>query len=179
MVGRALDSRPDSEQTGAGKRAQFECTGHRHSSGPQAPAGAVRNAEFTAQTPRRRLAPHEEVMNRLNTIPGVNRLTASTLIAELGVQMQQFPDALHLASWAGLFPGNCESAGKRKKTRTRKGNPQVRRVLCQAAWAASRNPSMVEPAEGAGMHPCRWTRGRMKSLMPANTSTGVIEVRSF
>jgi transposase len=71
-----------------------------------------------------RMAPHEEVLNRLNTIPGVNRLTASTLVAELGVQMQQFPDAMHLASWAGLCPGDCESAGKRKNTRIRKGNPQ-------------------------------------------------------
>jgi transposase len=89
------------------------------------------------ETIRARMAPHEEVMNRLNTIPGVNQLTASTLIAELGVQMQQFPDAMHLASWAGLCPGDCESAGKRKNTRTRKGNPHVRRVLCQAAWAAA------------------------------------------
>jgi transposase len=72
-----------------------------------------------------------------STIPGVNRLTSSTLIAELGVQMQQFPDAMHLASWAGLCPGNCESAGKRKNTRNRKGNPHVRRVLCQAPWAAA------------------------------------------
>jgi len=89
------------------------------------------------ETIRARMAPHEEVINRLNTIPGVNQLTASTLIAELGVQMQQFPDAMHLASWAGLCPGDCESAGKRKNTRTRKGNPHVRRVLCQAAWAAA------------------------------------------
>ena len=89
------------------------------------------------ETIRARMAPHEEVINRLNTIPGVNQLTASTLIAELGVQMQQFPDAMHLASWAGLCPGDCESAGKRKNTRTRKGNPHVRRVLCQAAWARS------------------------------------------
>jgi len=89
------------------------------------------------ETIQERITPHEEVLNRLNTIPGVNRLTASTLIAELGVEMQQFPDAMHLASWAGLCPGDCESAGKRKNTRTRKGNPHVRRVLCQAAWAAA------------------------------------------
>lgn len=96
--------------------------------------GKIARIEETIQA---RMVPHEEVLNRLNTIPGVNRLTASTLIAELGVQMQQFPDAMHLASWAGLCPGDCESAGKRKNTRTRKGNPHVRRVLCQAAWAAA------------------------------------------
>jgi transposase len=88
-------------------------------------------------TIRARIAPHEEVLSRLNTIPGINQLTASTLVAELGVEMQQFPDASHLASWAGLCPGDCESAGKRKNTRTRQGNPHVRRVLCQAAWAAA------------------------------------------
>jgi len=96
--------------------------------------GKIARVEETIQA---RIAPHEEVLNRLNTIPGINRLTASTLIAELGVEMQQFPDAMHLASWAGLCPGDCESAGKRKNTRTRKGNPHVRRVLCQAAWAAA------------------------------------------
>jgi transposase len=96
--------------------------------------GKIARIEATIQKP---MAPHEEVLSRLNTIPGVNRLAASTLIAELGVQMQQFPDAKHLASWAGLCPGDCESAGKRKNTRTRKGNPHVRRILCQAAWAAA------------------------------------------
>jgi len=96
--------------------------------------GKIARLEETIQA---RISRHEEVPNRLDTIPGVNRLTASTLIAELGVEMQQFPDAMHLASWAGLCPGDCESAGKRKNTRTRKGNPHVRRVLCQAAWAAA------------------------------------------
>jgi transposase len=73
--------------------------------------GKIARLEETIQE---RVTPHEEVLNRLNTIPGINRLTASTLIAELGVAMQKFPDAMHLASWAGLCPGNCESAGKRK-----------------------------------------------------------------
>ena len=89
------------------------------------------------ETIRARLVPHREVLNRLNTIPGVNELTASTLVAELGLEMRQFADAGHLASWAGLCPGDCESAGKRKNTRTRQGNPHIRRVLCQAAWAAA------------------------------------------
>jgi hypothetical protein len=58
-------------------------------------------------------------------------------MAELGFDMSHFADAAHLASWAGLCPGNCESAGKRKTGRTRKGNVYLRRALCQAAWAAS------------------------------------------
>jgi transposase len=85
------------------------------------------------------LWPHMEVVYRLCTIPGVYRKTASTLIAELGVDMAQFPDADHLASWAGLCPGACQSAGKRKSARTRNGNPHVRRALCEAAWAATRS----------------------------------------
>jgi len=85
----------------------------------------------------RRLQAHANVLERLCTIPGVERITAWTLIAELGLDMSVFADAAHLASWAGLCPGNCESAGKRKTGRTRKGNVYLRRGLCQAAWAAS------------------------------------------
>ena len=85
----------------------------------------------------RRLQAHANVLERLCTIPGVERITAWTLIAELGLDMSAFADAAHLASWAGLCPGNCESAGRRKTGRTRKGNVYLRRGLCQAAWAAS------------------------------------------
>jgi transposase len=81
--------------------------------------------------------PWQEVIERLVTIPGVDRITACGLIAEIGTNMAQFPSAAHLASWAGLCPGNDESAGKRRSGKTRSGNPWVRRVLCQAAWAAS------------------------------------------
>ncbi len=85
----------------------------------------------------RRLSAHTNVIERLCTIPGVDRITAWSLVAELGLDMTQFPDAAHLASWAGLCPGNCQSAGKRKTGKTRKGNVYLRRSLCQAAWAAS------------------------------------------
>lgn len=86
----------------------------------------------------RRVEPHQAVIERLLTIPGVNVITAWTIIAELGLDMTQFPDADHAASWAGLVPGSYESAGKRKSTRTRHGNRWLRRGLCQAAWAVSR-----------------------------------------
>lgn len=85
----------------------------------------------------RRVAEYEEAIGRLVTIPGIDRRTAWTIVAELGVDMGVFPDAKHLASWAGLCPGNRESGGKRKSGRVRKANRYVKRVMCQAAWAAS------------------------------------------
>jgi transposase len=85
----------------------------------------------------RRVAPHEEQIQRLITIPGIDRKTAWTIIAEIGLDMSVFPDSRHLASWAGLCPGNRESAGKRMSGRTRKANRYVKRAMCQAAWAAS------------------------------------------
>lgn len=84
------------------------------------------------------MQPHTDVVRRLCTIPGVERLTAWALIAELGVDMEQFPDAAHAASWAGLCPGNQESAGKRFSGRTRKSDRYLRRLLVQNAWAAMR-----------------------------------------
>jgi hypothetical protein len=87
---------------------------------------------------RERMKPHEDLIRRLRTIPGVKEITAWTLIAELGTDMAQFPSAAHAASWAGLCPGNCESAGKRQTGRTRKGDRYLRRMLIQNAWAAAR-----------------------------------------
>ena len=79
----------------------------------------------------------EEDAEQLTTIPGVDQRTAETVIAEIGIDMKQFATAEHLASWAGMCPGNNESAGKRKSGRTTKGSRWLRQVLTQAAWAAS------------------------------------------
>lgn len=84
------------------------------------------------------MLPHEDLIRRLCTIPGVDVTTARVLIAELGTDMTQFPDASHAASWAGLCPGNAESAGKRFSGRTRKGDRYLRRILVQSAWGAAR-----------------------------------------
>jgi transposase len=84
-----------------------------------------------------RLGPFQSEVTRLCTIPGVDRVTAWGLLAEIGLNMNQFSDAQHLASWAGLCPGSHESAGKRKSGKIRKGSLWLRRCLCQAAWAVS------------------------------------------
>lgn len=86
----------------------------------------------------RQLAPHQDLIARLCTIPGVEFTTAVVIIAELGLDMSRFPDPAHLASWAGLCPGNNESAGKRYSGCTRKGNRYLRRVLTQSAWSITR-----------------------------------------
>ncbi len=80
------------------------------------------------------IAPFAEEVSRLDTIPGVNRRTAEVLIAEIGVDMGVFPTAAHLASWAGLCPGNNESAGKHKSGKTRKGNRWLRGALIKPSW---------------------------------------------
>lgn len=79
----------------------------------------------------------EEAIRRLDEVPGINLTTIENVVAEIGVQMEQFPTPKQLASWAGLCPGNEESAGKRKRRRTTEGNRWLKRALCQAAWAAS------------------------------------------
>jgi len=85
-----------------------------------------------------RLRPFETDLERLETIPGIGRRTAEVLAAEIGLDMSHFPTAGHLASWAGMCPGNHESAGKRKTGKTRKGSKWLRRALVQAAQAAVR-----------------------------------------
>lgn len=85
-----------------------------------------------------RLRPFEEALEHLDTIPGVGRRTAEMIVAEIGLDMERFPTAGHLASWAGMCPGNNESAGKRKSGKTRKGSPWLREALVEAAQAASR-----------------------------------------
>jgi transposase len=82
------------------------------------------------------IAPFAEEVRRLDTIHGVDKRTAEVIIAEIGVDMGVFPSAGHLASWAGVCPGNNESAGKHRSGKTRKGNRWLRGALTEAALAA-------------------------------------------
>lgn len=89
----------------------------------------------------RRLADMPEfvaAIERLVTIPGVQRLTAITIVAEIGVDMSRFPSDCHITSWAGMAPGNNASGGKQRSGKTRKGNRYLQRALVQAARAAAR-----------------------------------------
>jgi transposase len=78
-----------------------------------------------------------EAVQRLDTIPGIGETVAQIIVAEIGVDMERFPTDHHLASWAGMCPGNNESAGKRRSGKTTKGSRYLRAALVQAAWAAS------------------------------------------
>lgn len=82
--------------------------------------------------------PFRAQVEALCTIPGVGERIAQVIISEIGVDMSRFPTPGHLASWAGLCPGNNESAGKHGNTRTRKGNRALRTALVEAAWAAAK-----------------------------------------
>lgn len=86
----------------------------------------------------RRIAPFEPMLTALDTIPGINRIGAVSLVAETGGDMTRFPSAAHLCSWGGMCPGHDESAGKRRSGRTRKANSYLRTALVQAGSAAAR-----------------------------------------
>lgn len=81
---------------------------------------------------------YEPAMQALETIPAVQRRASAIIISELGVDLSMFQSAGHLCKWAGLCPGDNESAKKKKTMRITKGNPRIKSVMCQCAWAATR-----------------------------------------
>ena len=85
----------------------------------------------------RRVAPFAPMLTALDTIPGIDRIGAISLLAETSGDMQHFPSAAHLCSWAGMCPGHNESAGKRRSGKTRKANRYLRSTLIQAGVGAS------------------------------------------
>ena len=104
---------------------------------------------------------YEPVLERLQTIPGVGRKSAISLVAEIGVDMSRFPTAAHLASWAGICPGNNASGGKRKSGRTRHGSPWLKTTLTEAAQAAARTKGTYLAAHHASI---RGRRGTHKAI---------------
>jgi len=92
-------------------------------------------------------APFRDLIKLLSTIPGVSILSATTILSEIGRDMIRFPTAGHLVAWAGLCPGQNESAGKVKSTRLRKGAPWLKTMLVQCAWAAKRKKDSYYKAQ--------------------------------
>ena len=90
------------------------------------------------------LTPYNWALDILRTVPGLDMIGTAMLLVEIGVDMEVFGDASCLASWAGLCPGNNESAGKRKNGRSRKGNRHVRRQMCETANAARKTTSQFK-----------------------------------
>jgi hypothetical protein len=84
------------------------------------------------------LAPYQKEYELLQTIPGIGENGAAIILAEIGPDMSQFPDDNHLASWAGICPGNNESGGKKFSSAARNGNPHLMANMVEGAWAATR-----------------------------------------
>ena len=107
------------------------------------------------------IRPFAAAVELLSTIPGVQRRTAEVVIAEIGTDMSVFPTAGHLASWAGLCPGNDESAGKRRSGRSRKGSRWLAIALTEAAQANTRSRDSYLSAQYRRLKP---RRGHRKAI---------------
>jgi transposase len=114
-----------------------------------------------------RLVPFEAQLRQLDTIPGVSQRVAEVVVAEVGTDMTRFPNADHLVSWAGMCPGTNESAGKRRRTRTRKGNQTLRRTLTEAGHAAGRTKNTYL---GASYQRIKARRGGKRAAIAAGRS---------
>jgi transposase len=90
------------------------------------------------------MEPYKKQWELLQTLPGVNQISAAIILSELGIDMEEFKTAGNLCSWAGMCPGNNESAGKRKSGKTRKGNKYIRTILCETANAAIKTNSQFK-----------------------------------
>jgi transposase len=123
-----------------------------------------------------RLAPFEAEIALLDGLPGVGRVTAEELSAEIGVDRGQFPSAAHLASWAGMAPGHHESAGKRTSGKTRKGSRWLRAALVTAAHAAGRTK---DTAWGARYRALVARRGKKRAAVALGHSILLIAYHVF
>jgi len=107
------------------------------------------------------LIPYREEMGLLNSIPGIDKNAAAAILAETGVDMSKFPTEPQIASWGGVCPGNHESAGKKKSTRTRKSNRTLKAILCQVAHVNARSQNRIS----AFFHRIRKRRGALKAVV--------------
>lgn len=117
-----------------------------------------------------RLGEYEEEMLLLQSIPSVKANAAATIIAEIGTDMSRFPTAKHLASWAGVCPGNKQSAGKRLKNGITKGNPYLRAILAEVVWSITRTDTYL----AAQYHRIARRKGKRRAVMAVAHSLLVI-----
>jgi transposase len=115
--------------------------------------------------------PFEEIIAFLDTIPGVARQTAEVIVAEIGTDMSRFPTADHLAAWAGVAPGNNESAGRNRSGKTRKGDRALSRALTQAAQAAAHTKNTYLSAQ---FHRLAARRGKKRAIVAVAHSILII-----
>jgi transposase len=118
-----------------------------------------------------RLRPFEVEVKRLDSIPGISRQIAEVMLAEIGWDMSRFPTDKNLASWAGMCPGNNESAGKRRNGKTRKGSRWLRHALIEAAHGAARTKNKYLKTQ---YHRIAAHRGKKKALVAVGHSILVI-----
>ena len=111
---------------------------------------------------QRKMVPFQRESTLIQTIPGISVVNSSAILAETGVDMSQFPDAAHLSSWAGVCPGNNESAGKKKSGKTQKGNSFLKAALTESAWAASK---IKGSSYSAIFHNIVRRRGKKRALL--------------
>ena len=109
-----------------------------------------------------RLRPFEEAVELLRSIPVLQETAIRTIVSELGTDMDRFPSDKHLASWAGVCPGNYESAGKRMSGKTTHGNAYLRAVLCEVAWVIAYTKGTYLSAY---YHRIAHRRGRKRAIL--------------
>jgi transposase len=111
---------------------------------------------------QRKMVPFQKESKLIQTIPGLSEVIALAILTEIGINMSQFPDEAHLSSWAGVCPGNNESAGKKKSGKTQKGNSFLNGALTEAAWAASKTK---DSSYSAIYHNIARRRGNKRALV--------------
>ena len=117
-----------------------------------------------------RVGPHKDVLEAVDTIPGVGRRTAETIVAEIGTDIDRFETPGHLASWAGVSPGNNRSANRSKRSPVKKGNNSLQSALVEAARAAARTKTYL----GAQYHRLARRIGANRAAMAVAHSIAVI-----
>lgn len=115
--------------------------------------------------------PFADEIERLDGVPGVDRRVAEVVLAEVGTDMSRFPTHQHVACWAGMCPGNEESAGKRRRRRITPGNRWLKRTLVQGAWAASHRKNTYLASQYRRL---AGRRGRKRALIAVGHSMLVI-----